>query len=285
MSGLVDSVDPVWGEATRLFESGTPFVRVALVDASGSTPADAGAAMLVTADGLVAGTVGGGRVEAKALGEAAELLRSGGRTRFVDWSLKADVGMTCGGRVRLFFEAVGVATWPVVVFGAGHVAQALARLLVTLPCRATFIDPRGDWLERLPHGVERVETDDPPSRAETLPDDAFVLCMTRGHRSDLPVLRRVFELGREFPYLGVIGSRAKAAVLRKELTEAGVPEERLRFHCPIGLPIGSNQPAEIAVSIAAQLLAERDRISAEKTGATGKVAVVGVVGEAAQAGG
>ncbi|MEN0110150.1 MAG: XdhC family protein, partial [Planctomycetota bacterium] len=79
-----------------------------------------------------------------------------------------------------------------------------------------------------------------------------------------------------------IGSRAKAAVLRKELTEAGVPPERLRFHCPIGLPIGSNRPAEIAVSIAAQLLAERDRISAEKTDAAWKV---GAVGEAAQAGG
>lgn len=237
----------------------TPFVAVTLVEAHGSTPADSGAKMLVTSEGLDCGTVGGGRVEAKALDTAAEMLQGGQATRLVDWSLKADVGMTCGGRVKLLFEAQGVAVWPIIIFGAGHVTQALARLLVSLPCQATCIDPRGDWLAKLPDGVRTIEAGDPAALVETLPDDAFVLCMTKGHQSDLPVLREIFESDRTFPYLGVIGSRAKAAVLRKELLEAGVAEERLVFHCPIGLPIGSNAPSEIAVSIAAQLLECRDR--------------------------
>ncbi|MFM9091979.1 MAG: XdhC family protein, partial [Verrucomicrobiota bacterium] len=63
-----------------------------------------------------------------------------------------------------------------------------------------------------------------------------------------------------FPFVGVIGSAAKAAVLRRELAAAGLPPARARaFHCPVGLPFGSNQPHEIALSIAAQLLTERDR--------------------------
>ena len=65
---------------------------------------------------------------------------------------------------------------------------------------------------------------------------------------------------RNFPFIGVIGSRAKAEVLRREMIAAGLPAERAKqFRCPVGLPIGSNHPHEIALSIAAQLLMERDR--------------------------
>jgi len=241
-----------------LAERGEPFVAVTLIEASGSTPADTGAKMLVTADGLDSGTVGGGRVEAKAIDLARQMLAERSGCRSVDWSLKADVGMTCGGRVRLYFEPLGVAAWPIVVFGAGHVTLALAELLVRLPCQLTCIDPRPEWLAKLPPGVRRVEAADPPAEVEHLPDDAMVLCMTRGHATDRPVLEAIFNSGREFPFLGVIGSDAKAAVLRKELRVAGVPAERIRFHCPVGLPIGGNHPSEIAVSIAAQLLQVRD---------------------------
>jgi xanthine dehydrogenase accessory factor len=170
--------------------------------------------------------------------------------------------MTCGGRVHLLFESVGVATWQVVLFGAGHVAQALTQLLTTLPCQVTCIDPRAAWLAKLPAGVSAVESADPSALVKTLPDDAFVLCMTQGHRSDLPVLQRIFQLGRQFPFLGVIGSKAKAAVLRKELAAAGICSDRAAFHCPVGLPIGSNHPSEIAVSVAAQLLQVRDEVQA-----------------------
>ncbi|MBX3425282.1 MAG: xanthine dehydrogenase accessory protein XdhC [Pirellulales bacterium] len=244
----------------ELAAAGTPFVAVTLVDAAGSTPQDAGSKMLVTAARLDHGTVGGGKVEAKAIGVAQDLLASGERTAFRDWSLKADVGMTCGGRVRLYFEAVNVAAWRVVVFGAGHVTQALAPLLAALPCTATVIDPRREWIERLPDGVAKVVAAHPPDEVAKLADDAFVLCMTQGHSSDLPVLVEIFRRERPLPFVGVIGSDAKAAVLRKDLAAAGVPTERITFHCPVGLPLGTNHPAEIAVSIAAQLLQVRDAL-------------------------
>ena len=249
---------------SELAEAAIPFTLVTLVEVTGSTPQDVGAKMIVTAEGLLAGTVGGGRVEAKAIAEAQAMLKGQGdcqlNCQLCDWSLKADVGMTCGGRVKLFFENVGVAAWQVILFGAGHVAQALTRLLTTLPCQVTCIDPRADWLAKLPTAVRRIETADPPAEVETLPNDSFVLCMTQGHRSDLPVLQRILQLGRKFPYLGVIGSKAKAAVLRKELAAEVIHADQATFHCPVGLPIGSNHPAEIAVSIAAQLLEVRDAV-------------------------
>ncbi len=128
-----------------------------------------------------------------------------------------------------------------------------------LPCRVTCIDPRADWLAKLSDApnVEVIHTDDPPSQVTSLPDDAFIISMTRGHTTDLPVLIEIFKTHRVFPYLGVIGSKSKAAVLRRELTEAGIPEDQQVFHCPMGMPIGTNHPGEIAVSIVAQLLEAR----------------------------
>lgn len=250
----------------ELADSGVPFVSVTMVDAVGSTPQDAGSKMLVTAEGLFHGTVGGGRVEAKAIDHALAMLNDKSdkprHTDFADWNLRKDVGMTCGGTVKLYFEAVNHRAWRVVIFGAGHVTQALVKLLTTLPCRVTCIDPRPEWLAKLPGApnVQTITTDDPPAQVAPLPDDAFVVCMTRGHKTDLPVLTEIFRQNRVFPYLGVIGSKSKAAVLRRELTEAGIAEAQQVFHCPLGLPIGTNHPGEIAVSIAAQLLEVRDKI-------------------------
>src|SRR3954470_6166680 len=91
----------------ELFAAGDPFVSVTLIDAVGSTPQDAGSKMLVTREGLAFGTVGGGRVEAKAIDQALAMLAQGraAATLFVDWNLQTDVKMTCGGTVKLFFEA------------------------------------------------------------------------------------------------------------------------------------------------------------------------------------
>ena len=95
----------VFQELSALAAAGRASVLVMLVEALGSTPQDSGARMLVTAEGLHAGTVGGGRVEAKAIGLAREMLAAGETSpRFVTWTLKTDVGMTCGGSVKLYFE-------------------------------------------------------------------------------------------------------------------------------------------------------------------------------------
>lgn len=245
----------------NLLDGGASFVVVTLFDVHGSAPHEVGAKMIVTADGLDFGTIGGGRIEAKAIELALAMLSDGVTTpaiQWVDWSLKADVGMTCGGRVKVLFERVGRSQWNIAIFGAGHVSQALARLLDTIECQVTCIDPRAEWIERMPKSVHTIIAAEPAICVDGLSPDTFVLCMTRGHASDLPVLKRIYDTGRRFPYVGVIGSRAKAAVLRKELAEAAIDPTVMTFHCPIGLPVGRNHPAEIAVSIVAQLLQVRD---------------------------
>ncbi|MCI0331830.1 MAG: xanthine dehydrogenase accessory protein XdhC [Planctomycetes bacterium] len=257
----------------ELSNSGVPFVCVTMVQAVGSTPQDAGSKMLVTADGLVTGTVGGGRVEHQALDHARQMLaRPANRTptnELVEWNLKRDVGMTCGGTVKLFFETYNYCDWRVVVFGAGHVAGAVVQCLGQLDCHVTCIDPRPEWLDRIPSAarLRKVRADDPRRLVADLPNDAFVVCMTMGHATDRPILEEIFRQGRKFPFLGVIGSKAKRAVLIKELTTGGISANQANaFHCPIGLELGTNQPGEIAISVVAQLIQERDRWRGGQTG-------------------
>ncbi len=265
-SGRPSPPDPFYDEIVSLRRAGTAFVAVILVEAVGSTPQDTGAKMLVTAAGRHSGTVGGGRLEARAVAHALQFLAAPSDplpARFVSWTLKGDVGMTCGGAVKLYFEphAAPAAAWPIAIFGAGHVAQAVVRVLLPLPCDLLVVDSRAEWLERLPRAphLRAVQHASPAELVPTLPAHAFLLCLTQGHTTDRPVLHRALA-ERDFPFVGVIGSAAKAAVLRRELVAAGLPPARAdAFHCPVGLDFGTNHPHEIALSIAAQLLTARDR--------------------------
>jgi xanthine dehydrogenase accessory factor len=246
-----------------LVQSGAPFVSVTVVDTMGSVPQDRGAKMLVTGAGRVFGTVGGGKVEVRAIEEAKRLLEDDTlpKTRFAQWSLEKDIGMTCGGTVRLYFEAFNVTRWNIVVFGAGHCASALVEMLVRLDCRVTCIDPREEWLSRLEASPKLVKvlTDDMPAQVAKIPEGSFVVLMTMGHTTDKPILLEILRT-RKFPYLGVIGSNSKAKRLKKDVIDAGLPEEMMRaFLCPVGLELGTNHPQEIAISIVAQMLQERDR--------------------------
>ena len=256
-------------QVVALEREGTAFVLVILAESLGSTPQDTGAKMLVTTAGLHTGTIGGGKVEAKAIAVAQELLAGNTATpQFVKWALRTDVGMTCGGSVKIYLEphpAGGVgAAWPIWIFGAGHVVQALVPVLAPLDCLITVVDPRREWLDRLPRArnVRYVQADLPEELVPSMPDSAFLLCLTKGHAFDRPVLQRALA-ERNFPFVGVIGSESKAKVLQKELVAAGLSAKRAkRFHCPVGLPFGSNDPREIALSIVAQLLTERDKLKA-----------------------
>ena len=256
-------MQPFWQNFHELQTSGTPFCCVTVVDGVGSVPGDQGSKLLVTREGLAAGTIGGGKIEAKALLQAQEMLGSGASgTQFVQWNLQTDLGMTCGGVVRLFFESFNSARWNLAVFGAGHVSQALIRALLPLDCAIFCFETRSAWLERLPQDAKLrpILTSDMPGEVAQLPPNAFVVLMTMGHATDLPILREL--LHRPLPYIGVIGSKAKAGALRRTLLQEGFsPELCHRFFCPVGLPLGSNAPAEIAISIAAQLLQERDRVA------------------------
>jgi xanthine dehydrogenase accessory factor len=147
----------------------------------------------------------------------------------------------------------------VYVFGGGHVSQELVPVLahigfsvVVFEDRETFADPA-----LFPGAVRTVTGSftDISAQVTVRPDD-YVIIMTRGHQADFEVLNQV--LRTEASYIGVIGSQHKIAATNKRLVEAGIPESALdRVHTPIGLSIGAETPAEIAISIAAELIAHR----------------------------
>lgn len=246
-----------------LAETGQPFVQVTMVEAKGSTPQDTGSKMLVDANGLVHGTVGGGKVEARAIEHAQNMISDTSTTasELVDWNLQRDIGMTCGGLVKLFFEVYNRNDWRIIVFGAGHVSQSLVKCLLTLNCKVICLDQRQDWIDRLPDSNQLTKICEPNLASyvdNILPTD-FVISMTMGHSSDKPVLEAIFKSDDQPAFVGVIGSKTKKAVLVRELKESGVGQELAEsFVCPVGLKIGTNQPAEIAISIVAQLLEKRD---------------------------
>jgi xanthine dehydrogenase accessory factor len=252
----------VWETVAREHHRGIACVVVTILQVRGSVPGMLGGKVVVTAEGLVAGTVGGGRVEAKVIEEGQRLLGEDEAVcEEVVWNLQRDVGMTCGGEMRFLFEVVRpLAAWHVVIFGAGHVAKAVVGVLSGLACRVDVIDVRADWLEGLPkagnvkvHCVSAYE-----DGVGLVSEKSYILCLTKGHSTDRPVLREVLRRYPGGAFLGVIGSLAKRAVLCRELREDEIEEAQLeKVVCPVGLPIGTNDPAEIAISIVAQLLERR----------------------------
>ncbi len=230
----------------------------------GSVPGQVGAKAIVTAGGLVAGNLGGGKVEAKAVEQATLFLAEAMPCLTLTWNLQHDVGMTCGGEMSFLFERVPSSEpWHIAIFGAGHVSQALVPVLATLACRIDVFDTRADWLAKFPergnvklHLLESFE-----DGVKFLSPKSFVISITKGHSCDQPVLREVLQRFPDVPFLGVIGSASKRAVLLRELKNDGVAEKLLeKILCPVGLAIGGNDPSEIAISIAAQLLGLREEV-------------------------
>jgi xanthine dehydrogenase accessory factor len=251
----------------KFMERGKPFVVLTLASVKGSAPQVAGAKAIVSETGLEEGTVGGGRIEAKAIAYAQELLaKNSSRCEMVQWNLIRDVGMTCGGIINLVFEVYAAPAMEIVVFGAGHVAQELVPLLCRLDARVTCIDDRGEWLEKLPAlaNLRKIQHVNPPSLAVQFSGDTYFILMTRGHATDLAILAEVLRRPCS-RYVGVLGSVGKAKTLRRDLREQGFSEKELAgFFCPAGLTIGNNSPAEIAISISAQVLEQREVAAAAR---------------------
>ncbi len=251
-------------KVSELFEQQASFATITLVSIRGSAPQIVGAKAVITDRGIEAGTVGGGKIEAAAVKHAQQLLdqMQTNVCELVKWNLQTDIGMTCGGEVQFLFEVVRNECWPIVVFGAGHISQQLIPLLLTLNCRVTCVDPRPDWIGRLPDSrkLTKVCVDDMPAQVAGQPSGSFFVMMTRGHATDLPILTEVLAT-RDAPFVGVIGSKQKASVLRRDLKDQNFSAEKIdSFYCPMGKPIGNNTPAEIAVSVVAQLLEVRDQL-------------------------
>lgn len=250
--------DSFFRRLADLVDRREPVVVVTVAEASGSAPGRPGAKMLVARDGFH-GTVGGGRVEKAALERARELLGASTGPEIIRYDVVQDLGMTCGGTMNLVYEPITPSP-RLVIFGAGHVAQPLCAAASLAGFEVTVLDEREDWLtgERFPDARERIlcPWDEAVGRAR-LDEHTFVVSVSPGHTVDEAVMRQVLAADVRPRYLGVIGSRRKGAVIRKNLGEEGHdPEAVAGIHIPMGLNIGAAEPREIAISIVAELIAE-----------------------------
>ena len=239
-----------------------PMVVVTLTHFRGDAPQEVGARMIVGQEGILFGTVGGGKIERRCIEQSQQFLseESAVTSQSFTWNLQRDIGMTCGGEVTLFFEVQRTQEeWQIAIFGAGHISQELTRVLLRLDCQLTVVDSRAEWLDKLPESprLKKIQTDDMAQVVASLPAHTFIASMTMGHSTDMPVLFQALH-DHHFPYLGVIGSPTKRLKLESELKEKGLSGARVKdFFCPMGEAIGNSTPAEIAISIVAQMLKVR----------------------------
>lgn len=241
--------------------AGHPVALCTVVDTKGAVPRHAGTKMLVFSGGATEGTVGGGETENLVRDEALAAIKDG-KTRYLTYNLvkveRGDPGL-CGGSVSIFVEPY-LQPPTVVVVGAGHVGRAVVHLAAWLGYRVVVSDDRADLCtpeatpgadQYLPVPMSRL-----PQEMEIGPQTYLVL-VTRGVDVDvegLPIL-----LQTEAPYIGLIGSRKRWAHCQSKLKEAGVPDEQIaRIKSPVGLSINAETPDEIAVSIMAEIIAQRN---------------------------
>ncbi|MEZ4241886.1 MAG: xanthine dehydrogenase accessory protein XdhC [Myxococcota bacterium] len=246
----------VFAAAAEAWRSGQRAALATVISVAGSTPRSGGARMLVYADGTAVGTIGGGALEHRAVALALEVLATG-RPDVLSVHLVRDLGMCCGGAVEVYVEPLAVRE-PMVVFGAGHVAHAVAPMLVALDYAVTVVDDRDELATEARFPGCTVAVTDPRAFAREMPDgpDRHWLVLTHDHALDQDLVETL--LPRRCAWLGMIGSRGKVARFLVRLKAAGLDERLFTKLCaPVGLDLGAETPAEIAVAIAAELVRVR----------------------------
>ena len=256
--------------------SGTTGVLCTIIESHGSSPREAGTSMWVTPE-TVRGTVGGGVSEHEVIKKAREMLKTGEATGIIKKNLTAEEGLACGGSIQVYLEKIGNDP-ELFIFGGGHVGRALAKVAAFIGFRVTVWDDRADCiteelfpkarrfccpLEQLFLQEETAACQDSAVPQEAAPephspllfhDNVYCVAVTRGHRCDADVLRYLY--GKKLAYIGMIGSFEKNAAVVKLLADEGIDKDYLdSIYKPIGLPIRADTPEEIAISIAAELIA------------------------------
>ena len=251
---------------------GEACVLVTISEVAGSAPRRVGARMLVTSQ-RVCDTIGGGMLEQQAIEQCRSMLAAASKSHVIESRasvLGPDFTQCCGGSVTLSYEYHPACSLNVVVFGAGHVAQSVAKLLVELPCRAQFYDARTDWLNKLPVGSSSggsIRAKKLGSNTfveiEQCPDNAFYLVMTHSHELDFEIIEGVLTRG-DSVYCGLIASKSKAAKFHSRLSRKGFTEHELeKLTAPIGeKSFRDNLPMEVAIAAVSEMLSVRDALAA-----------------------
>jgi xanthine dehydrogenase accessory factor len=279
-----------WSHIAAAIKAQGTCALVTIASARGSVPREAGAAMVVTREGYY-GSIGGGTLEWRAIGEAQAMIAKGDGNRIFAQALGPDLGQCCGGHVEISIEVFGAVHQAeaeslaqreghgvfthrrfvggrmleqefgedrrlIYLFGAGHVGRALVMALAALPFEVQWIDPRPQAFPGVaPGNVTMRQSDEPSDLFSSAPPGSLVFVMTHSHALDLAVVDAALR-NPAIAHTGLIGSASKRARFEKRLLEAGVDAQRVAdLICPIGLgDFTSKHPAAIAIAVAAQIL-------------------------------
>ena len=245
----------VYKKCIELLESGRNVALVTVIKASRGTPGKEGFKMLVADNGELFGTGGGGALEHHTIEEAKKVLQEE-KNEILQLDLST-LGMKCGGRTTVTVEYLKGAR-SFVLFGGGHVGRALAPILKSLGFRLTVFDNREEVRDQLKESLlERViitDYNDLSGHRQTVEQARYCFIATHGHDYDYAVLKQILTLSDHYDYVGLIGSRNKVRTIVERLRSEGLSAPEYLF-ASVGINLGGDTAAEIAVSVAAEVIA------------------------------
>ena len=244
----------IFKEIEELKKNNIKAALAIVITTRGSTPGKISSKMLILADGKTIGTIGGGKIE-KDIIDKSPMIISKGTPQIFEYTLDESYNYMCGGYMAIYVEPVKPAK-RVIIFGAGHVGQALSKILKLMDYYIIVVDDRKEFgnSKNFPDANEII-VDEFMNAIDklTIAEYTFIVIVTRDHKWDMEITKKVIKSSAK--YIGVIGSKNKAQYMLKELKNSGIDEENLpRLYLPIGVPIKSETPMEIGISIAAQII-------------------------------
>lgn len=266
----------MWKKIEEQLEAHKKVMLITIMEKQGSGPRNVGTKMAVFEDGMAAGTIGGGSVEYCAVNLAKNALLED--REWEEWfdlgnPEAAELGMVCGGTIKLQFEILTAQDVEqvkrlckerkkkdrVYIFGAGHVAKELVPVLEHLDFSCIVLDDREQFAnkERFPQAEQILITDfSDLVKCISVTKDDYVVIMTRGHQQDYKVQLQMLK--QKPYYIGVMGSKNKIAYVSGKLEAEGCSKEEVAAcYMPIGTKIQAQTPEEIAISIAGELILKR----------------------------
>jgi len=257
-----------WNTAAYQFsQQGKAYVIVTLIGVTGSTPRSSGTKMVISLD-EVFDTIGGGHLEHKIIKRARELLQKGITCQHLEhFHLGIHLDQCCGGSANILFECFSANKVNIMVFGAGHVGQALLPILASLPCQITWVDERTTQFPEdslIFDNVTRVISQHPEAEVSMMPANSYYIVLSHKHQMDFDICQQIF-LRDDFTYLGLIGSETKWRRFSRRFILNNIKQELLdKMNCPIGISsVPGKLPAEIAISIASQVIERYRQIDSE----------------------
>ena len=242
----------------ELIKANSKLALATVVQTTGSTPREVGAKMVVLVDGTTHGTLAGGKLEL-IVTQDAQLALQRNENVLKEYTLKDEnsggIGAICGGEAKVFIEIISQPD-QLLILGGGHIGLALYRMGLELGFSVIVVDDRAEFSsqERFPGAVLLLNCPaNDPRVKQLVNEDAYIVVITHEHKQDKLALKSLIDL--DYKYMGMIGSKSKVKQTLSELEAEGVPREKLNeIFTPIGLDIKAETPAEIAVSILAEII-------------------------------